>query len=72
MIRLLPLAEPLAIHNVKRLFLLVKTAFNQRRKTLRNAVRNLFETDILENEIFNRRAEQLSVEDFAGLTFLMK
>ena len=56
----------------KDLFLLVKTAFNQRRKKLRNAVRNLFGDDILQHEIFDKRAEQLSVEDFAALTFKMR
>ena len=53
-------------------FVLVKTAFNQRRKTLRNAVKSLFEAEILKNEIFNKRAEQLSVEEFGALTFKMK
>ena len=53
-------------------FVLVKTAFNQRRKTLRNAVKSLFEAEILEDEIFNKRAEQLSVEEFGALTFKMK
>jgi 16S rRNA (adenine1518-N6/adenine1519-N6)-dimethyltransferase len=53
-------------------FVLVKTAFNQRRKTLRNAVKSLFSDEILKDEIFNKRAEQLSVEDFAALTFKMK
>lgn len=51
--------------------LLVKTAFNQRRKTLRNAVRGLFTLEILQDEIFNKRAEALSVEDFASLSFRM-
>lgn len=50
---------------------LVKTAFNQRRKTLRNATRSLFTEDILQNPIFDKRAEQLSLEDFAALTFSM-
>ncbi|MEO7767757.1 MAG: 16S rRNA (adenine(1518)-N(6)/adenine(1519)-N(6))-dimethyltransferase RsmA [Ferruginibacter sp.] len=50
---------------------LVKTAFNQRRKTLRNAVKSLFTTEILADDIFNKRAEALSVEDFAALTFKM-
>jgi len=50
---------------------LVKTAFNQRRKTLRNAVKSLFTAEILQDEIFNKRAEALSVEDFAALTFKM-
>jgi 16S rRNA (adenine1518-N6/adenine1519-N6)-dimethyltransferase len=39
---------------------------------LRNAVRNLFSEDILQHEIFDKRAEQLSVDDFAALTFKMK
>jgi 16S rRNA (adenine1518-N6/adenine1519-N6)-dimethyltransferase len=52
--------------------LLVKTAFNQRRKTLRNAVKGLFSADQLQNPIFDKRAEQLSVEDFAQLSFKMR
>ena len=50
---------------------LVKTAFNQRRKTLRNAVKSLFTAEVLQDELFNKRAEALSVEDFAALTFKM-
>jgi 16S rRNA (adenine1518-N6/adenine1519-N6)-dimethyltransferase len=56
----------------KALSSLVKMAFNQRRKTLRNATRSLFDASVLEDEIFNKRAEQLSIEDFAALTFRMK
>lgn len=56
----------------KDFFLVVKTGFNQRRKKLRNAVRNLFSEDVLKDEIFDKRAEQLSVDDFAALTFKMK
>lgn len=51
--------------------LLVKTAFNQRRKTLRNAVKSLFEPEILKDELFNKRAEELTVEQFAELTYHM-
>ena len=64
--------EKLEIRSEKDFFLLVKTAFNQRRKKLRNAVRSLFNEDILQSEIFDKRAEQLSIEDFATLTFKMK
>lgn len=64
--------EILNMKNEKEFFLLVKTGFNQRRKKLRNAVRNLFNDDILQDEIFDKRAEQLSIEDFAALTFKMK
>jgi 16S rRNA (adenine1518-N6/adenine1519-N6)-dimethyltransferase len=39
---------------------------------LRNGVRGMFSDDFLKDEIFNKRAEQLSVADFAALTFQMK
>lgn len=71
-IRLLPRKHPLNMKGEKEFFLLVKTAFNQRRKTLRNAVKSLFEATILEDDLFNKRAEQLSVQQFADLTFRMR
>ena len=71
-IRLLPKKQPVHMKNEKAFFLLVKTAFNQRRKTLRNAVKSLFEATELENELFIKRAEQLTVQQFADLTFKMK
>lgn len=52
--------------------ILVKTAFNQRRKQLRNAVKALFEPEFLQDSFFTKRAEELSIEDFARLTFKMK
>ncbi|HEY0299401.1 MAG TPA: 16S rRNA (adenine(1518)-N(6)/adenine(1519)-N(6))-dimethyltransferase RsmA [Arachidicoccus sp.] len=60
-----------ALQSERKLFVLVKTAFNQRRKTLRNAVKSLFSAEVLQDPIFDKRAEQLSVEDFAQLTFKM-
>jgi 16S rRNA (adenine1518-N6/adenine1519-N6)-dimethyltransferase len=51
---------------------LVKTAFNQRRKTLRNATKSLFLPHVLVEPIFNLRAEALTLEDFAALTFKMQ
>lgn len=47
----------------------VKTAFNQRRKTLRNSLKsfNLSE-NLKKNHIFAKRPEQLSVQDFIELT----
>jgi 16S rRNA (adenine1518-N6/adenine1519-N6)-dimethyltransferase len=71
-IRLMPLARQESLKSESAFFVLVKTAFNQRRKTLRNAVKNLFDTDILQDSIFDKRAEQLTVKDFAQLTFRMK
>ncbi|MBS1575772.1 MAG: ribosomal RNA small subunit methyltransferase A [Bacteroidetes bacterium] len=71
-IRLLPVKEPLLMKSEKDLFLLVKTAFNQRRKTLRNAVKELFDKNELTDRLFEKRAEQLAVKQFADLTFRMK
>jgi len=70
-IRLTPRPAP-AFSGEKEFFLLVKTAFNQRRKTLRNAIRPLFDEDNLEDPFFDKRAEQLSVDDFARLTWKMR
>ncbi|ULQ56377.1 16S rRNA (adenine(1518)-N(6)/adenine(1519)-N(6))-dimethyltransferase RsmA [Flavihumibacter rivuli] len=71
-IRLVPRPDIPEMRSRKHFFLLVKTAFNQRRKTLRNAVKGLFTPEVLQDPIFNQRAEQLSVEDFAALTFKMQ
>ena len=46
----------------------VKQAFNQRRKTLRNSLRSLIPAEIIDKEIFNKRPEQLSVQEFIELT----
>ena len=47
----------------------VKTAFNQRRKTLRNALKPLLPEGFDSSDpVFELRAERLSVEDFVGLT----
>ena len=71
-IRLVPANEKLEMKTEKDFFLLVKTAFNQRRKTLRNAVKELFEKNELTDNLFDKRAEQLTVKQFAELTFRMK
>lgn len=49
---------------------IVKTAFNQRRKTMRNSLKPLIEqgSPILSQEIFNLRPEQISVAQFIELT----
>jgi len=47
----------------------VKTAFNQRRKTLRNALKSLNQPDVMSpSALLDKRAEQLSVADFVFLT----
>ena len=50
----------------------VKTAFNQRRKTLRNSMRPLLgkECEDLTSPLFDKRPEQLSVEQFVTLTLI--
>jgi 16S rRNA (adenine1518-N6/adenine1519-N6)-dimethyltransferase len=70
-IRLTPLKEITPMKNEKSFFLLVKTAFNQRRKMLRNAVKPLFSAAELQDPVFDKRAEQLTVSDFGQLTFKM-
>jgi len=51
----------------------IKTAFNQRRKTLRNSLKSLLRKDnaISALPVFDRRPEQLSVEEFIELTNLV-
>ena len=71
-LRLLPQTKIPAMKAEKDFFVLVKTAFNQRRKILRNAVKDLFDAAILKDELFNKRAEQLAVKEFAELTFKMR
>ena len=50
---------------------IVKQAFNQRRKTMRNSLRPMLRPEIIENEVFNKRPEQLSVQEFIDLTNLI-
>ncbi len=53
----------------KLLFKVVKTAFGQRRKTLRNSLKSLnLHEDIKSLEVFNQRPEQLHVDQFIELT----
>ena len=51
----------------------VKTAFNQRRKTLRNALKHLIQAKGTDSSdpVFDLRAERLSVEDFVRLTLMI-
>ncbi|MCD6202635.1 MAG: ribosomal RNA small subunit methyltransferase A [Bacteroidales bacterium] len=50
---------------------LVKRAFNQRRKTLRNALKGFLPENMVSLKILDKRAEQLSVEDFVRLCRLI-
>ncbi len=46
----------------------VKTTFNQRRKTIRNSIRTLFNNNELRHPLLDKRPEQLSVAQFVELT----
>ena len=55
--------------NEKLFYRVVKTGFQQRRKTLRNSLKTLNLSDSLrEDPIFAKRPEQLSVQEFISLT----
>ena len=58
----------------KLFFTVVKTAFNQRRKTMRNSLKSLeFNKEAISQEkVFDLRPEQLSVEAFIELTKLIE
>lgn len=51
---------------------IVKQAFTQRRKTMRNSLKQLIhEKNISDNEVFNKRPEELDVKGFVELTKLI-
>jgi 16S rRNA (adenine1518-N6/adenine1519-N6)-dimethyltransferase len=48
---------------------IVKVGFNQRRKTLRNALKSFsLESELAHTDLLRKRAEELSVEDFITIT----
>jgi len=55
--------------NVQLFKRVVKTGFNQRRKTLRNALKSFsLEKELKTTDLLQKRAEELSVEDFIIIT----
>jgi len=70
-IRLKRKSNPVEMKSEKAFFTLVKAAFNQRRKMLRNPLKPFFDAAVLQEAIFTKRPEQLSVEEFAALTYRM-
>jgi 16S rRNA (adenine1518-N6/adenine1519-N6)-dimethyltransferase len=71
-IRLVNKGNPYGITNERKFFVLVKTAFGQRRKQLRNPLKAFFPPEVLQDELFSRRAENLSVQDYVNLLEKMK
>jgi 16S rRNA (adenine1518-N6/adenine1519-N6)-dimethyltransferase len=57
--------------SLKSFYHIVKMAFGQRRKMLRNPLKPYFTTEQLQDPIFTKRAENLTYQDFADLTFKM-
>lgn len=70
-IRLTRLEQPADIASERKFTVLVKTAFNQRRKQLRNPLKPLFDKETLQDPIFTKRAEELTVAEFAALSHKM-
>ena len=61
-----PVCSPKALKTV------VRTAFNQRRKKLRNALAPITGKQAISEFDLTRRAEELSVQEFADLTILLQ
>jgi len=61
------MGNPYGITDKRKFIILVKAAFNQRRKTLRNALKSTVPAALLSEPIMDKRAEQLSVRDFVDL-----
>jgi len=66
-VRFTNLNNPHSIQHKKKFINLVKAAFNQRRKTLRNALKGTLPAEALSDPLMDKRAEQLSVHDFVRL-----
>jgi 16S rRNA (adenine1518-N6/adenine1519-N6)-dimethyltransferase len=66
-LRFTSLHNPHEIKDKRRFIILVKAAFGQRRKTLRNALKSTLPAVALTETIMDKRAEQLSVADFVAI-----
>jgi len=73
-VRLVPYKDlPLKATNIKTLENLVNVAFQQRRKTLRNALKQLLDADVLEQLPIDlgARAEEISLADYVATSNLL-
>ncbi len=66
-VRFTNLHNPYQIKNERKFKNMVKLAFNQRRKTLRNALSSMLNENLRKEKVFDKRAEQLSVQEFVDL-----
>ncbi len=67
-IRLRPKGNVYGIKDVGNFTAIVKKAFQQRRKVLRNPLKSYFCAEILKSPVFGKRAEELSVAQFVELS----
>ncbi len=67
-IRLYPKGNAYGIKDVHNFTAIVKKAFQQRRKVLRNPLKSYFCAEILKSPVFGKRAEELSVAQFVELS----
>lgn len=58
--------------NEELFFKVVKTTFNQRRKQIRNSIKPIFAHQDITHPLFEKRPEQLVVEEFVELTRLVE
>ncbi len=56
----------------KLFFIIVKAAFNRRRKTLRNSLKRFLPQTSISSDILDKRPEQLGVNDFVMLTNMVE
>lgn len=63
--------DPQNLGDEKRFIQLVKAAFNQRRKTLRNSLSQYWDTDLEQTNFGSQRAEQLDYRDFLRINELI-
>jgi 16S rRNA (adenine1518-N6/adenine1519-N6)-dimethyltransferase len=70
----LKLKKQIDIDPARRLFFhsLIRLAFNQRRKTLRNSLRRWYHPDLAKSFCWDKRAEALSLSDFLRLFYLLE
>lgn len=70
----LKLKKQIEIDPAKRLYFhsLIRLAFNQRRKTLKNSLRRWYHPDLAKSFCWDKRAETLSLSDFLRLFYLLE
>jgi len=66
-IRLVPKTTDIPKCDYQELKILVKTAFNQRRKTMRNSLKNYFPPEKLADPFFTKRPEELNWREFEAM-----